>query len=456
MSSPKRREDPKVGSYVLHGWWDESVAFALLLQREWRSALLVLAIIAVGISLLEPVPHTTLRIAKGQPGSGLEVMALRYRDALARHGVKVELVGSDGAPDNLRLVSQGLADVGLAQSGLPPLPAVTYLGSVAYQPLWLFHTGKPGTDDLPAFLAGKRVSVGIPGSGSRLISDRLLQEYGETVRSRIDERVMNNPSTISAMRDGSLDATFLLATFDSRNTQALLSDPGFVIHDFALTEGISRRWGFSEPVVLPAGAVSVYPPRPAKDVRMVAVTMTLVVHQDLHPATQSLLLSISRTLAERSEDVFTRGHGFPAFVDRQLPRSPVATRYYERGAPLLSGRMPYWAVSLIDSLWVSVVALLAIAYPFMRFMPSQRKLAFDALVSRRYKRLRAIEDQLQGEPSRRTLMNQLNELDQLMQQTRDMWIPSGCSSHHGALLSALMQLEARLLERLAARPVYAD
>ena len=112
--------------------------------------------------------------------------------------------------------------------------------------------------------------------------------------------------------------------------------------------------------VLPAGAVSVYPPRPAKDVRMVAVTMTLVANQDLHPATQSLLLSISKTLADHSEDVFTRGRGFPAFVDRQLPRSPVASRYYERGAPLLSGRLPYWAVSLIDSLWVSVVAMLAI------------------------------------------------------------------------------------------------
>ena len=85
----------------------------------------------------------------------------------------------------------------------------------------------------------------------------------------------------------------------------------------------------------------------------------LVANQDLHPATQSLLLSISKTLADHSEDVFTRGRGFPAFVDRQLPRSPVASRYYERGAPLLSGRLPYWAVSLIDSLWVSVVAMLA-------------------------------------------------------------------------------------------------
>lgn len=456
MSNPSRRENPRVGSYVLHGWWDESVAFVLLLQREWRSALMVLVIIAVSISLLDPVPYTTLRIAKGQPGSGLEVMATRYRDALAEHGVKVELVASDGAPDNLRMVSQGLADVGFAQSGLPPLPGVTYLGSVAYQPLWLFHTGSPARMALPDFLMGKRLSVGIPGSGSRLISDRLLQEFGEEVRSRIDERVMNNPSTISAMRDGSLDATFLLATYDSRNAQALLSNPAFVIHDFSLTEGISRRWGFSEAVVLPAGAVSIYPPRPPQDVRMVAVTMTLVANQDLHPATQSLLLSISKALADRSEDVFTRGQGFPAFVDRQLPRSPVASRYYERGAPLLSGRLPYWAVSLIDSLWVSVVTLLAIAYPFMRFVPSQRKLAFDALVSRRYKRLRAIEDQLKGEPSRRTLMNQLTELDQLMHQTREMWIPSGCSSHHGALLSALMQLESRLFKRLAARPVYAD
>ena len=141
VSGP-RSDVPSITRYVLRDWQDEALAIVTVLRLEWRLLLLLLIALLAAVAWYDPLPKTRLRMAKGQPGSGLEAMAVRYRDELARHGVTLELVPSGGAIDNLRMVSGGQADIGLSQSGLPAPKGVFYLGSVAYQPLWLFYKGQ--------------------------------------------------------------------------------------------------------------------------------------------------------------------------------------------------------------------------------------------------------------------------------------------------------------------------
>lgn len=443
-------ENPGLVRYVAQGWRDEAFAIGLLLRREWPWALLLLALIAAGVAALDPLPEKRLRIAKGQPNSGLEVMALAYRDALREHGVALEFVDSGGAPDSLEMVAARRADVGLSQSGLPAPGPVVYLGSVAYQPLWLFHRITGSEDQgLADFLVGRQVSVGGPASGSRAMSELLLAELPEDVRIRIRERELDNARTLNGMRDGAIEAAFLLATFESRNTQTLLADPTIGLYDFAAARGLSFRLGFTEPVTLPAGAISQYPLRPSRDIRMVATTMTLVARPDLHPATQRLLLTVSRSIAQRARDPFSGERAFPAFVDRELPRSPIAERFHRQGPPALSGRVPYWVASLVDSLWVAVLALLAVVYPLARFMPSYRRLTFDALVSRRYRAAREIESDIAGVPDFGRLLECGRRLETLTREARSMWIPNGCSGSHAALLTTLLQIERKLRTRIS-------
>jgi len=439
------KERPALAQYVWGAIRDEVAALAYLVTHEWRLAIVFGLAATAFLMYLDPLPPSTIRIAKGQPNSGLETIAQKYRDYLERHGVRVEFVDSDGAPDNQRLVSEGKADVGFAQSGIGQAANTVYLGSIRYQPLWLFYRGaRPTSAQLADFLKGKRVSVGISGSGSRKVAGEALRMLSSQARSEITLLEWNNADTLAGLQSGALDAAFLLATYESGNTQRLLRDPAIGLYDFAMTPALSEHLQFVEPVTLPAGGVHFSPASPSADVHMIAATMTLIARADLHSATQMLLLSASREIAQKHRDMFARDKGFPAFVDNGLVRSPVAERFYERGAPLLWGQTPYWLASLFDRFWAPLLALFALLYPLLQAMPSYKRVAFDAVLSHHLRDLRALEARLPRARSVSDLLHHLEAVQRLRDETASVRAPIGGSS----TLSELLSAQSKLIEKI--------
>lgn len=90
------QENPRVGRYVRNAMRHEVMATAWMLRREWTTWLLLLTALAVLAYLVLPLPPDTLRIAKGQPNSGIAAMAERYAAELAKEGIRVEYVDSRG------------------------------------------------------------------------------------------------------------------------------------------------------------------------------------------------------------------------------------------------------------------------------------------------------------------------------------------------------------------------
>lgn len=440
-----KRTNPSVSRYIWRGICDECLAISALVRHEWL-IVGVLAVLGVfGVSLLKPLPPTLVRIGAGQPGSGLVAIATAYRDELKKHGVEAELVVTAGAVDNLRKVSEGVIDIGFTQNGAVAPANVSYMGSIEYQPLWLFYRGPaPSSDDLAAFLIGKRVSIGIAGSGSRLASDWVLKHLGEEVRSRIRLLPLDAPTTIDDMIEGRIDFAFFLSPFVSPNVQRILADPTISLFNFKNAEGAAFLMGFANHVTLPAGALSIFPVRPPENTHMLAATIPLIVRSDLHPALQNLLLIISKEMGQRISTPFERGGTFPTFLDKQLPRSPVAERFYNNGGPILIGRLPFWLATLVDAIWVPLIALFAIIYPLTRLMPSYRSLIVASIHSRYYRRAREIESALRNAASIEELQKCETEINDLLARIREMWVPNGSSSAHGALLTAVMSLDADL------------
>jgi len=121
----------------------------------------------------------SITIITGPPGSSFQRYAERYRTELAKNGVTLNIVPSGGSLDNLQRLqkSDSGVDVGFVQGGLvsdPPPPGIVSLGSVAYQPLWLFYRSAEPIEIL-SDLAGKRIGVGAPGSGVHALAHSLLE-----------------------------------------------------------------------------------------------------------------------------------------------------------------------------------------------------------------------------------------------------------------------------------------
>ncbi|PWU16860.1 MAG: C4-dicarboxylate ABC transporter substrate-binding protein [Verrucomicrobia bacterium] len=143
-------------------------------------------------------PPTTITITSGPEGSGFHTNGLRYAAILARYGIQARVLTSHGSLENIeRLLvpkkkerpSGGQsetewADIGLVQSGVKHegMEKLVSLGSVASQPLMVFYRGTP--IEVLSELAGKRLAVGAPGSGTRALALTLLATNGIDTRPR--------------------------------------------------------------------------------------------------------------------------------------------------------------------------------------------------------------------------------------------------------------------------------
>src|SRR3990167_2887725 len=140
-------------------------------------ALLTLALLALTYWWLDPNPPKRVVLATGPAQSAYDEFGKRYATALARYGITVELLPSEGSSANLELLRAGKADIGFVQGGSADIgyddeESIVSLGSLFVEPLWLFYREdaaqrlkKSPTIANLSELQGGRVNVGTPGSG---------------------------------------------------------------------------------------------------------------------------------------------------------------------------------------------------------------------------------------------------------------------------------------------------
>lgn len=90
---------------------------------ETVAPILLLCLLAIALTafLVRPAPPHSLTMITGPKGSNFERVGMQYQKILARSGVKLKLVPSEGSLENLgRLVDRKSGiDIGLVQSGVP-------------------------------------------------------------------------------------------------------------------------------------------------------------------------------------------------------------------------------------------------------------------------------------------------------------------------------------------------
>lgn len=120
---------------------EELLAFWSFLTSNWLYILPGIALLIALLYVVRPLPPRSLTIATGQAHSTADVIGQKYRSFFQSHGVDLRLVPTLGAEENLQLLSEGKVDAAFGQGGLPlgsQADHVLSLGSIAYQPLWLF------------------------------------------------------------------------------------------------------------------------------------------------------------------------------------------------------------------------------------------------------------------------------------------------------------------------------
>jgi TRAP transporter TAXI family solute receptor len=323
--------------------------------------------------LWEPAPPKKVVMSTGASGGAYQLYASRYRDALARQGVTLELRSSSGAADNLQRLRDPKSDVQIAivQSGLTRpgegTDGLVSLGHLFYEPLWLFSRGARPISSVTE-LTGKRIAIGAPGSGTQVVANAALQLYGldQPPTSRFE---IGGSAAAQALVEGAVDAAFFVGAPESPTIDRLLRDARIQITSFHRADAFARLAPFLSKVDLPAGVIDPPGDLPNRDIVLVAPTAILLARDDLHPVIVDLLIDAAKEV--HGQGTLLNGPGvFPNTMPGEYETSEDAERFYRNGPGFLRRYLPLWTAVWVQRLLLIGLPLLAILGPLVRFAPS--------------------------------------------------------------------------------------
>ena len=415
-------------------------------------ALLLLAVGFWGAAqFIRPAPPQRLMFTSGGDGGAYQGFALRYRDVLARYGVELVDLPSAGAADNLqRLRDEHLdVDAGLVQSGIGSADeddALVSLGSLYYEPLWVFYrAGLAGAGEIDSFaqLHGRRIAIGAPASGTNKLARDLLEAHGlAAAPTQLLEQ--GGAGAVDALAQGYIDALFVVGPLQSATVWLALFTPNVRLMNLAQADAYARRFPYLTKLTLPRGAVDLARNVPARDITLVSPVATLLVREHTHPALIDLLLQAA-TEVHGGPGIFQRPGEFPNAQQVGFPLSKEAERYYRSGKPLLQRFLPFWLATLVDRLMVMLVPVLALLLPIMRFAPALYNWRVRARIFRRYGELKFIEAEVEADAQGHSREEWLTRLARVNDDVQRMPIPLAFSDMYYTLRSHIDIVRATIL-----------
>jgi len=424
-------------------------------SASWRDLLIVglptalVAAAAVGVAIKAAsfAPPKTIHFVSGPDGSGFRNQADKYQKILARHGVKLEILSSRGALDNLdKLANHAVkVDVGFVQGGLAEgrdLPHLVSLGSVYPQPLMVYCRASEPVE-LLAQLKGKRLAIGPEGSGTRVLALKLLKanEMDGPPTTLLE---LTGDEAAKELIAGTIDAAFLMG--DSATPavmKSLRGLPDIQLASFRQADGYLRKFRFLSKLTLPEGAMDLAKDYPPRTLTLVGPTVELVARDDLHPALSDLLIRAAREI-HGAPGMFRNAGEYPAPLARDFPISADAERYYKSGEQFLYKRLPFWLASLVDRLLVLLLPLLVVIVPATRLAPAIYRWRVRSRIYRWYGLLMAIEREMRGQHTPEQKERVRERLDQIARAVSDLKTPASFADQLYVLRDHVAAVRRRL------------
>ena len=384
----------------------------------------IVLVIAFGVLLNRSLPPRTVVIATDLEGGIYSQIAQRYQEIFARHGVRLELLATNGSVENVKQLRDPHAGVSVAlvQSGVTSTvdaPELVSLGTLFYEPFWLFS--RVPRQDQPGRLGeGQRISFGIPGSGTYKHARELATAVGMDL-SRAQVRNLDAVQAGEALMRAEVDMIGMALPLEAPIVHQLFVDESIQAFDWLRADAQVALRPYLSKLVVPRGVVDLPRDRPAKDLTLVATKASLVVRRDLHPAIQYLLLEAASEV-HGAPGVFNKAGEFPAAEPIDLPLSTFADEYYRSGLPFLQRHLPLWMTSLTSPL-VLLIPVVGLLYPLLHLVPVLYRWTVQRRIFRLYSELKLLEAELEASASDTTVEALSERLDRLEERADHLAVP---------------------------------
>jgi len=424
---------------------------------SWRDAaltygpfvLLLIAVVWLGLHFMQPAPPDTIVMTSGADGSMFQVYAGRYAKILARQGVKLKILPSQGSLENLKRLSdeQFTVDVGFVQGGIASLGdanELVSLGSVFYVPVLVFYRA-PQPIKLLSELDGKRIAIGREGSGARVLAETLLKANGIEAGGKSKLVDLEGKAAQDALVKGQVDAAFVMGDSATPATmRELIHTTGIRLFDFVQGDAYVGRFRYLTKLALPPGSLDLGKNTPPQTLTMVAPTVELIARPGLHPALSDMLIQAAQEVHGRATLLQKAGE-FPAPLEHEYRVSDNASRYYKSGKSFVYRHLPFWLASLVDRIAIVLVPLAVILIPGLKLVPMLYKWRINARIYQRYGELMALERMAFGDTTREQRADLLKRLDEIDRRIVTGKLPASAAEQLYVLRQHIHFVRNRLL-----------
>jgi TRAP transporter TAXI family solute receptor len=379
----------------------------------------------VAYQFVAPAPPRNISIGTGSEKGAYFAYGKKYSELFAKEGISLDGKITAGSAENLKLLeaeSDGV-DIAFVQGGMGTLAKtekLVSLGSLYFEPLWIFHRNGLTLNRL-SDLKGLRIAVGEEGSGTKVLTMQLLGLNGITAKNT---RLLSYESVQAAegLLKGEVDVAFFVTTHRSSYLWPLLKSKSITLMGLERAEAYALRYHYLHVLKLPEGVIDFQDNIPSRDLTLVAPSTQLVARSDLHPALIELFLRTAEEV-HKSGGGFERRGEFPApkYLDFEL--SHEAKRFYQSGTPFLQRYLPFWVANFLNRMKIMLLPLVALLYPLFKLMPPIYRWRMRSRIYRWYSELETVDPEMRKEDLTKNLEEYLSVLDNLEEKVSTISVP---------------------------------
>ena len=423
-----------------------------LLRTSVLVALLVAACVWVSFRFIEPIPPRKIVLASGPESSLYHLQAQRYKELLANEGVVLEERKTEGAGENYRLLLDRTSgvDIAFVQGGIAKFPeanSLVMIASLYYEPLWIFVRRGEQLDAL-ASLAGKRISMGMPGSGTNALATPLLAASGVTYANSTLLRVPTDRAEF-ALKGSDIDVALMVGGVRTPAIRVALADPALELVSLAQADAYPQRYSFLTRRTLHAGTIGFAPLIPPRDVALISTEAMLAARDDVHPAIVNLLLELIRDEHD-DQGYFEAPNEFPNVEQVDLRVSADAIRHRRFGPNLLYRYTPFWVATFLERFIILVVPLLAVMLPLFKFLPQFMSWRVRSRIYRWYGELALLEHDVRAREGDLPIERWLSDLERIQRGVERVATPASFASEAYTLREHIDLVRRAVLAKAAA------
>jgi uncharacterized protein len=349
-----------------------------------------------------PPVLTTITITAGAKDGMYYAHAKRYAEAFAAYGIQANVVESVGSLQNVErlreidspiqigFVQGGVGQLYRTQAGLRQANIQT-IANVDVEPIWIFSRHK-NIDSLEQ-LKGMRVSIDKPGSGTRLMATKLLEQVNLQPKDLIESETVGT-SAVKALADGTIDAVIFVASPRAPVVIAMLNTPNVYLVSLKRSAALMERIPYLESRLIAQGMLNNNGSQPPQDMAMLTTVASVVVNESLHPAVKRMTAQIARQV-HGGAGLFHKAGDFPSLRKLDFSGASEVRSTLARGLPWIDANL-----SAVQAQWARRLTLIGIpvallCWALCTLVPKFMYWTLESRINQWYGELKFIENDLE-------------------------------------------------------------